>query len=91
MAFDSDSSHLNLDSCVTSGLTGFKCDFVDGSHDTATERSSDVATGKSITIGEGIAAYTFKDDTGELCTLKPHVAYGSSIKCHPMPPQWLRI
>ena len=91
MVFDSDSSHLCLDSCVTTGLTGFKSDFIEGSYAEVTERSSDTTTGKVITIEEGIAAYTFKDDTGELCTIKTHISHAPSSKYRLMSPQWLGI
>ena len=91
MIFDSDSSHLHLESCVTGGLTGFKRDFIEGSYAEVAERSSDTTAGKSIIIGEGIAAWTFKDDTGELCTLKTHVAHAPSSKYRLMSPQWLGI
>ena len=91
MVFDSYSSYFHLDSCVTAGLTGFKSDFIEGSHAEVTERSSDTTTGKAIIIGEGIAAHTFKDDTGELCTIKTHVTYAPSSKYRLMSPQWLGI
>ena len=77
MVFDSDSSYLYLDSCVTRGLTGFKSDFIDELCAAVTERSYDTTTCKSIIIGEDIASFTLKDDTGELYTLKNHMAYAS--------------
>ena len=49
--FDSDSSHLCQDSCITSGLKGFKSDFIEGSYAEVTERSSDTNAGKSVMIG----------------------------------------
>ena len=91
MAFDSDSSHFYLDSCVTGGLIGFKSDFIDGSHAAVTERSSDITIGKATVIGEGIADHAFKDDAGEPYTLKTHVAYALSSKYRLMSPQWLCI
>ena len=85
---DSDPSYLCLDSCVAYGLTGFKSDFIEGSYAEVAERSSGTTTGKDITIGEGIAAYTFKEDAGELCTLNIHMAYASSSEHRLMSPQW---
>ena len=61
--FDSDSSYLNMDSCVTRRLTSFKRDFIEGSYDEVTEISSDTNADKATRIGEGIAACTFKHDT----------------------------
>ena len=89
MLFDSDSTNLYVDSCVTGGLTGFKSDFIEGSYVEVAERSSDTTTGKAVTIGEGVAAYTLKDDDGELCTLKTKMAYAPSRKFRLMAPQWL--
>ena len=60
MVFDSDSSHLHLDSCVTASLTGFKSDFIEGSCAEVTERSSDTKTGKAVIIEEGISTCTLK-------------------------------
>ena len=60
MGFDSDSSHLCLDSCVTASLAGFKSDFIEGSHAEVIERSSDTTTVKAVIIGKGIATYTLK-------------------------------
>ena len=82
---------MYLEPCVAAGLTGFKRDFIDGPHMEVTERSSDTTAGKANIIGEDIAAYTFKDDTVELCTIKTHMTYAPSSKHRLMPPQWLGI
>ena len=69
MTFDSNSTHLCLDSCFTGGLTGFKSDFVEGSYADLPKRSSDATAGEVFAISEGIADCTLKDDNEELCTL----------------------
>ena len=58
MMFDSDSTHFCLDSCVAWGFIGFKSDFIEESCAEVPERYSDTTIGKSIIIGEWIAAYT---------------------------------
>ena len=91
MAFDSDSSHLHMDSCVAGGMKGVKSAFVEGHHAEVAERSSLATTGKDAMIGEYASACTFKDDTGKLCTLKSHMTHAPSSKHRPMSPQWLSI
>ena len=87
--FDSDSVNLYIDSCVTGGLTGFKTDFVDGTYVEVEERSSDTTTGKTSIIGEGIAAYSIKDDNGDDYTIFTKMSYAPSSKYRLMAPQWL--
>ena len=77
--FNSDSTHFCVDPCVSGGLISFKSNFIEGSHTEAPERSSDNTTCKAIMIGESVAACTLNDN-GELCTLKPHMAYAPSSK-----------
>ena len=69
MTFDSDSTHMHMDSCVTEELTGFKSDFIEVSYAEVLERSSGTATDESIVIGDDIAACTLKEDNGELSNL----------------------
>ena len=91
MMFGSDYTHLCLDSCITGALTYFKSDFIEGSCTEVPEKSPDIATVKALTIGEGIAACTLKEDNGDLCTLKTHMAHVPSIKFRLIASQWLGI
>ena len=91
LLFDSDSTHLRVDSCSTDGLTRINSNFMEGPCTEVAERCSDTTTRKSIMFRKGIAACTLKDDNGELFSLKTKMECAPSRKFSLISPQWLDI
>ena len=60
--------------------------FIKGACVDVEERSSDATTGKTSIIGEGIAAYTLKDDNSKPHLLHAKIAHAPNSKHRLMAP-----
>ena len=87
--FDLDSVNLYIDSCIIGRLTGFMTDLVDRTYVEVDKRSSDITTGKTSIIREGIVAYSIIDNNSNDYTIFTKMPYTPLSKYRLMALYWL--
>ena len=80
ITFDLYIVQLYVDTCVTSGLTGFASDFIPRSYNNTTTTKTNTFAGEFTIVGQVKASYTFLDEKGYLWTISTIMSYSPQSK-----------